>query len=221
MTAAVRRIVGDARAVFVRLDEDATSHLEESWRGHAGRRAMEALRRYISDAVDGLAGQPNFPGMSVPAAPALASPATPAGTVPAGLGGGPPLSMAPIANNHNGFDEDRFPTPTHTAASPHATHPPVPSPRPMLDAVSPPPAASFNTPTGAAALSSPPANSSPAGQLRAGFPYLPMMAGGYPGAIARDGGATRGTPGYLISIDNGNEFIGPLPKVTPPVIGGG
>ena len=48
-----------------------------------------------------------------------------------------------------------------------------------------------------------------------------MMAGGYPGAIARDDGATRRTPGYLISIDNGDEFIGPLPKVTPPVIAAG
>lgn len=220
MTADVRRTVDDARAVFVRLDEDATRYLEQSWRGHAGQRALEALRRYISDALDGLAGQPSFPGISVPAAPALASPGTPAGTVPAGLGGDAPMSMVPMANNHNGFDDDRFPTPTHTSASPHATHSPAPSPRPMLNAESPPPTASFNTPTGAATPSSPLANSSPAGQSRAGFPYLPMMAGGYPGAIARDGGASRGTPGYLISIDNGNEFIGPLPKVTPPVIGG-
>jgi hypothetical protein len=221
MTADVRRTVGAARAVFVRLDEDATRHLEQSWRGHAGRRALEALRRYISDALDGLAGQPSFPVMSVPAAPALTSAGTPAGTVPAGLGGDPPMSTAPMANNHNGFDGDRFSTPTHTSASPHVTHSPAPSPRPMLNAESPPPTASFNTPTGAATPSSPPANSSPAAQSRAGFPYLPMMAGGYPGAIARDGDASRGTPGYLISIDNGNEFIGPLPKVTPPVIGGG
>ncbi len=220
MTADLRRIVDDAREVFVRLDEDATRHLEQSWRGHAGRRALEALRRYISDALDGLAGPPGFPGISVPAAPALASPGTPAGTVPAGLGGGPPVPTVPMANNSNGFDDYRYSTPTHAAASPPAPHSPAPSPRPMLNAESPPPAASFNTPTGAAAPSSPPANSSPAGQSRAGFPYLPMMAGGYPGAIARDGGATRGTPGYLISIDNGNEFIGPLPKVTPPVIGG-
>ena len=41
----VRRIVDDARAVFVRLDKDATRHLEQSWRGHAGGRALEALRR--------------------------------------------------------------------------------------------------------------------------------------------------------------------------------
>ena len=221
MTADMRRIVDDARAVFVRLDEDATKHLEQSWRGHAGRRALEALRRYISDALDGLAGQPSFPGISAPAAPALASPGSPAGTVPAGLGGGPSMSVAPMANHHNGFDDDRWPTPTHAAASPPAPHSPAPSPRPMFDAESAPPAPSFNTPTGAATPSSTPANSSPAGQPRVGFPYLPMMAGGYPGAIARDGGATRGTPGYLISIDNGNEFIGPLPRVTPPVIGGG
>ncbi len=220
MTADVQRIVDDARAVFVRLDEDATRHLEQSWRGHAGRRALEALRRYISDALDGLAGRPSFPGISVPAAPALASPGTPAGTVPAGFGDHP-TPMTPLANNRSGFDDHRFPTPTHSAASPPATHWPAPSPRRMPTTESPPPAAPFNTTSAPVTPSSTPANPLSAGQSRAGFPYLPMMAGGYPGAIARDGGAGRRIPGYLISIDNGNEFIGPLPKVTPPVIGGG
>ena len=221
MTADARRIVDDARAVFVRLDEDATRHLEQSWRGHAGGRALEALRRYISDALDGLAGRPSFPGISVPAAPALASPGTAAGTVPAGFGGGPAMPMTPMANNRNGFDDYQFATPTHAAASPPAPHLATPSPRPMLDAESPPPAASLKTATGPVTPSPTPTNPLSAGQPRAGFPYLPMMAGGYPGAITRDGGAIRRTPGYLISIDNGNEFIGPLPKVSPPVIGGG
>ena len=221
MTADVRRIVEDARAVFVRLDEDASLHLEQSWRGYAGRRALEALRRYISEALDGLAGRPSFPGVSVPAGPALASPGTPAGTVPAGFGGDPSMPMAPMANIRNGFDDYRFSTPTHTAASPPATHWPAPSPRAIPNAESPPPAPSFNTVTAPATPSSAPANSLSSGQSRTGFPYLPLMAGGYPGAVARDDGATRRTPGYLISIDNGDEFIGPLPKVTPPVIGGG
>ena len=145
MTADARRIVDDARAVFVRLDEDATRHLEQSWRGHAGGRALEALRRYISDALDGLAGRPSFPGISVPAAPALASPGTAAGTVPAGFGGGPAMPMTPMANNRNGFDDYQFATPTHAAASPPAPHLAAPSPRPMPDAESPPPAASLKT----------------------------------------------------------------------------
>ena len=222
MTTNVRRIVDDAQAVFVRLDKDATRHLEQSWRGHAGGRALEALRRYISDALDGLAGRPSFPGVSVPAAPALASADAPAGTAPAGFSGDPSMPIPPMANNHNGFDDYRSSTPTYTAASPPAAHFPAPLPRPMPNAESPPPAASFKTASGPVTpQSSAPANALSAGQSGAGFPYLPMMAGGYPGAIARDGGATRRTPGYLISIDNGNEFIGPLPKATPPVIGGG
>ena len=221
MTADVRRIIDDARAVFVRLDQDATRHLEQSWRGLAGRRALEALRRYISDALDGLGGRPSFPGISVPSAPALASPGAPAGTVPAGLGGDPPMPVTPMANKVNGFDDYRFAPPNHIAASPLATHLPSLSPRPMVNAESPPSAASFNAATGPATPPSTSANSLSAGQSRTGFPYLPMMAGGYPGAIARDGAATRRTPGYLISIYNGDEFIGPLPKVTPPVIGGG
>jgi hypothetical protein len=46
------------------------------------------------------------------------------------------------------------------------------------------------------------------------------MGAAYPCAFARDDVSPRRTPGYLISIDNGNELIGPLPKVAPPVIGG-
>ncbi len=57
-------------------------------------------------------------------------------------------------------------------------------------------------------------------QPRGGLPYLPLMGAGYPGALTRDdGGSRRRTPGYLITVDNGNEFIGPLPKVAPPVLG--
>jgi hypothetical protein len=48
---------------------------------------------------------------------------------------------------------------------------------------------------------------------------MPLMGAGFPGALAREDGGTRRTPGYLISIDNGNELIGPLPKVAPPVWG--
>ena len=35
-----------------------TRHLEESWRGHAGRQALEAMRRYISESLDGLTPMP-------------------------------------------------------------------------------------------------------------------------------------------------------------------
>ena len=50
-----RRVLDEACAVFTRLDADVTRHLDESWRGHAGRQALEALRGYISEALDGLA----------------------------------------------------------------------------------------------------------------------------------------------------------------------
>lgn len=50
-----------------------------------------------------------------------------------------------------------------------------------------------------------------------------MMAGGMGGMA---GGRGQGdddkmheTPGYLITLDNGNELIGDLPLVTPPVLG--
>lgn len=56
-------------------------------------------------------------------------------------------------------------------------------------------------------------------QPRSAMPYLPMMGAMHPGGANRDDGATHTTPGYLISIDNGNELIGPLPKVAPPVLG--
>jgi len=58
-----------------------------------------------------------------------------------------------------------------------------------------------------------------AGTPRGGLPYAPVMGAAYPGAIAHDGGGTRRTPGYLISLDNGDELIGPLPKVASPVLG--
>jgi hypothetical protein len=45
------------------------------------------------------------------------------------------------------------------------------------------------------------------------------MGAGYPGAFTRDDGGSRRTPGYLLTIDNGNELIGPLPEVAPPVLG--
>ena len=47
------------------------------------------------------------------------------------------------------------------------------------------------------------------------------MMGGAPGA-ARGGGEDKEhkTPDYLITLDNGNELIGTLPLVSPPVIGG-
>ena len=48
-----------------------------------------------------------------------------------------------------------------------------------------------------------------------------MMGTAYPGAFARDDPASRRTPRYLINVDNGNELIGPLPKVSSPVIGDG
>ena len=54
---------------------------------------------------------------------------------------------------------------------------------------------------------------------RGGPPYLPLMGAAHPGAFGRDDGTSRRTPGYLITIDNGNVLIGPLPKVAPPVLG--
>jgi hypothetical protein len=46
------------------------------------------------------------------------------------------------------------------------------------------------------------------------------MMGGAPGA-AKGGGEDNEhkTPDYLITLDNGNELIGKLPLVSPPVIG--
>ena len=49
-----RRVIDGARGVLVRLHEDVTGHLADSWWGHAGRHALEVLRGYISEALDGL-----------------------------------------------------------------------------------------------------------------------------------------------------------------------
>ncbi|MFE3289432.1 hypothetical protein [Rhodococcus sp. NPDC059234] len=53
---------------------------------------------------------------------------------------------------------------------------------------------------------------------KAGAPGAGMM----PGAGARGRGdedTEHKTPGYLINVDNGNEIVGTLPKVAPPVLG--
>jgi hypothetical protein len=217
MTADFRRILDGAREVFIRLDADATRQLQESWRGEAGRRALEALRRYISDALDGLGARPSLPGIAMPATPASNPPGTPAGTVPAGLDAVPPTVTSPIASRHNGFDDFGYSTPTHTAASLWPSHTPPPTAHQTLDNESRMPAAPFNAAASSAAPSPVPTGSTSA--PRAAVPFAPLMGGAYPGAFGRDEGGSRRTPGYLISIDNGNELIGPLPKVSPPVIG--
>ena len=222
MTADVPRILDDARTVFIRLDEDATRYLEQSWRGHAGRQALEALRRYISDALGGLAGRPAFPSIAMPTAPAsAASPGTPTATVPAGLGGIPPISTAPMAHNRSGFDDDGLSMPTHPAASPPVAQTPATTPQSMLNDGGPVHDSRFNAATPSAVPSSAPTSSTLSGQPRTAVPHTPMMGTAYPGAFARDDPASRRTPRYLINVDNGNELIGPLPKVSPPVIGDG
>jgi hypothetical protein len=223
VTADVRRVLEDARAVFIRLDGDATRHLERSWRGEAGRRALEALRRYISEALDGLAGRPSFPGLAVPSTPsmpALGAPAAPVATTPAGSGllsAPSPLSPAvPMANYRTGFDDYGAVTPTHAAATPSA-----PTVRAAPETQQPLPPGSPNAVTTSTTPPAGTASATPAGQARGAMPYLPLMGAAYPGAVGRDDGGARRTPGFLISIDNGNELIGPLPKVSPPVLGAG
>ncbi len=78
-----------------------------------------------------------------------------------------------------------------------------------------------STPRSRRRPSAAPASSTSSGQPRTAVPYTPLMGTAYPGASARDDPASRRTPRYLISIDNGNELIGPLPKVSPPVIAAG
>ncbi|TQF65770.1 hypothetical protein FK531_20285 [Rhodococcus spelaei] len=59
------------------------------------------------------------------------------------------------------------------------------------------------------------------GAAAAGKPGAPG-AGMMPGAGARGRGdedTEHKTPGYLINVDNGNEIVGSLPKVAPPVLG--
>lgn len=50
-----------------------------------------------------------------------------------------------------------------------------------------------------------------------------LMAGGMGGMAGGrgpgDDDKMHETPGYLITLDNGNELIGDLPMVTPPVLG--
>jgi hypothetical protein len=224
VTADVRGVFEAARAVFIRLDEDATRHLEQSWRGDAGRRALEALRRYIAEALDGFAGRSSFPGMALPQMPPMptvASPAVPGATMPAGFGAlNPPSPLSPstpMASHRNGFDEYGAVPATNAAASPS----PAPTLRAAPDASHPLPPASQNAATTSPAPPAGSAPATPAGQARGAMPYMPLMGTAYPGAVGRDDGGTRPTPGFLISIDNGNELIGPLPKVSPPVLGGG
>ena len=54
---------------------------------------------------------------------------------------------------------------------------------------------------------------------RAGMSFMPYLGPLYPGYAGRDSGSDHPVASYLISIDNGHELIGPLPKVAPPVIG--
>ncbi len=86
----------------------------------------------------------------------------------------------------------------------------------------PPPAAGFDAaPTVVASPSGAPAPAPPvaAGSGRPAPPLLPYLGPLHPGYGGRDGGGERPVAGYLITIDNGSELIGPLPKVAPPVIG--
>ncbi|MFE5706625.1 hypothetical protein [Rhodococcus koreensis] len=79
---------------------------------------------------------------------------------------------------------------------------------------------------GARPGSTPPGGAGPAagGRTGAGIrgtgPMGGGMMGGAPGA-AKGGGEDKEhkTPDYLITLDNGNELIGKLPLVSPPVIG--
>jgi hypothetical protein len=246
-----RRVIDDARSVFVRMDREVGSLLEQSWTGRAGRQALEALRRYIAEAVealdqcralaDGLAalsdaaselrasvtgqehladleqirqlysdpavaagnivtpipGPPMLPGGQMPQFPGVTAAAT---TVPAGA----PLfgrDTTPFPMSHNNFG-DFGPTAATYGAS--ASPPPLPS-APLNAAaampVQPTPPASAPVPSRPAA------------------PYLPVMGAGFPGGISREDATSRRTPRYLITIDNGNALIGPLPTVAPPVIG--
>jgi hypothetical protein len=233
MTGEVQRILADAREVFIRLDADATRHLQETWRGQAGGRALEALRRYISDALDGLAGRSAFPPIATSTLPAPAL-GTPAGTVPAGFDAVPPTSATPMMLHRNGSGDDIPSTPTYASASPSAPHMPASALRPTLTAETPLPTGSFNPASlnagslnagslnsGASLAAQPsvPPGATAAAPPRTAIPFTPLMGAAYPGAFVRDQGGSRRTPGYLITIDNGNGFIGPLPQVSPPVIG--
>ena len=267
-----RQVIDGARAVFVRLHEAVTGHLASSWWGHAGRNALEALRGYISEALDGLSrcrsladalevlsdasselrsaidglehvddltdvqlhysdpvvaagnavgeipSPPTVPGVTASALPALAV-LSPASTVPAGFDVGTDLPTPPSpspALHRNGFGDFGGITPTQTVGG--AT-PPLGAAARLAEG--PLPTATLHAatmPTGPQTTTAPapPAAGPPP---RGGAPYLPLVGAGYPGAFTRDDGGSRRTPGYLITIDNGNELIGPLPEVAPPVLG--
>ena len=178
------------------------------------------------NAVDEIPAPPALPGASAPALPSPSPVRLPLPSPPATAHRclrsamkrrGPRPSTLPL--RRNGFDDYAGIAPTHTAGSP----PPPPSP-PLVGAMrnpdSPLPAATLNAATMPHdAPPAPPANPRASPQPRGGLPYLPLMGAAYPGAMGRDDGGTRRTPGYLITIDNGNELIGPLPKVAPPVLG--
>jgi hypothetical protein len=262
-----RRVIDDACAVFTRLDAEVNRHLEDSWRGRAGRRALEALRRYISEALDGLGRcrsladglialsdaaaelraaidgldddmalaevRARYSGPAVaagnavgeipwPPAPALPLPAvtTSTPTLPAGFGTSPvgvgtdwtAPSSALGGNGFDGYEGTASTYPTGMAPprpTSRDTDIPLPAPSNAATMAATPSSVSMPTP-------SPPGVAAPAGGV---MPYAPLMGAAHPGALARDDGGTRRTPGYLITIDNGNELIGPLPKVAPPVLG--
>jgi hypothetical protein len=291
------RVLDDAWGVFTRLETQLTGHLQQSWHGQAGVRALEVLRRYISESLDGLAGcrslagglaalsssagdlraalsgldhalehtnalaevrvrysdpavaagnavddipsPPGLPGDNGPASTPVPAPApTPAPTpvfagsaptIPAGYGATQVSAPLPPAGNEspswatppspalrrNIFDDYGVISPTHTAG----TTPPGLTAA-VRDAEGRLPAAAASN-TATVPPSAPAAPARPVGdaQPRGGPAYAPLMGAAYPGGVGRDDGSTHRMPGYLVSLDNGNELIGPLPKVAPPVLG--
>jgi hypothetical protein len=253
-----RRLLDDAREVLRRLEADVSRHLSESWQGEAGRRALDELRAYISEALDGLTRfgylAEGLVALSDAAAELRASvdgldhetalaevrsrysePAVAAGNAVGEIPWSARLTGAP----GNGGPMPALPLPAVTTPSPIPTVPSgagtdfgdVTAPTSLTGAQPPRPTAldaqtalPSNAPVIAATPSGasvPTASALPARptSLTSGMPYGPFMGGAYPAALAREDTGTRRTPGYLISIDNGNELIGPLPKVAPPVLG--
>ncbi|MCW2690617.1 MAG: hypothetical protein JWR37_5507 [Mycobacterium sp.] len=248
-----QQIIDDVAAVFVRLNDDVTDHLDRSWHGDGARNALDTLRGYISQSLDeldryrslgaqltelqGVAGDlrtavagfdhDQAPGVSpgnavagavVPTPMAVPAPfaelATPTVTPD---GGGPPTaygtSSVPTVRPA-GFDMP------DTPAAPSAPPPSSALSGGLRGGENPLPAASLtpatSTSTTQASAPTPPPTPGPP---RAGMPFAPLMGAAYPGAMAREDNGGHRTPGYLITIDNGNELIGPLPKVAPPVLG--
>ena len=70
--------------------------------------------------------------------------------------------------------------------------------------------------------SSTPASSTTLPTTGAGRAAVPGMGGGFLPPAARQGNeeSEHDTPEYLLNVANGNELIGHLPKVAPPVLGG-